>query len=155
MFWDEYFQAVNFTVHWNLFRHILTRILGLLKPEESLWTLNKRSVFTPRLMTLSMTASKTTTPLGTWNPVTAPLFICPPTTRLLSLFFSLSLTHTNTLSLLSILPYSFKRALCRYLRGFCVEVLRLHTSLSFGITTEKQHSHLHEKSNTGKEVGGS
>lgn len=25
--------------------------------------------------------------------------------------------------------------------GFCVEVLRLHTPLSFGITTEKQHSH--------------
>lgn len=38
--------------------------------------------------------------------------------------------------------------------GFCVEVLRLHTSLSFGITTEKQHSHLHEKSNMGKRRGG-
>lgn len=32
-----------------------------------------------------------------------------------------------------------------------MEVLRLYTSLSFSITTEKQHSHLHEKSNMGGE----
>lgn len=33
-------------------------------------------------------------------------------------------------------------------------MLTVHTSLSFGITTEKQHSHLHEKSNMGKKRGG-
>lgn len=33
-------------------------------------------------------------------------------------------------------------------------MLRVHTSLSFGITTEKQHSHLHEKSSMGKRRGG-
>lgn len=32
-------------------------------------------------------------------------------------------------------------------------MLRLHTSLSFGITTEKQHSHLHEKSSVGEGKG--
>lgn len=46
-----------------------------------------------------------------------------------------------------------KGALCRYFGGgveVCLQVLRLHTSLSFGITTEKQHSHLHEKSGVSK-----
>lgn len=36
----------------------------------------------------------------------------------------------------------------------CLQVLRLHTSLSFGITTEKQHSHLHEKSGVSKRRSG-
>lgn len=72
-------------------------------------------------MTFSMTVSKTTTPHGTWNPATAPFFIClhPPFP-----FLALLLTHTNTL--LSILPYSIKRALCRYLGVLCWSVKVTH-----------------------------
>lgn len=84
-------------------------------------------------MTLSMTVSKSTALLGTRNPVTTPLFICS------------ALSHTpSSPNFLTALKGHFVE-----IWGFCVEVLRLHTSLSFGITTEKQHSHLHEKSNVG------
>lgn len=119
-------------MHFNIF-------FSLLKPAKSLWTLNKRSVFTPQLMTLSMTVSKTTTPLGTWNPATAPLFIClhPP----LALFF---FSHAPSSP---ILPYSIKRALCRYLGVLCWSVKVTHflviwynnRKTAFSFTWKEQH----------------
>lgn len=87
--------------------------------------------------------------LHQWSCQKPRLCVAAETRQLHPLLPSRRLIHT--VSLLSILPYNIKRALCRYL-GVCVEALGLHTSLSFGITTEKQHSHLHEKSDA--RVGG-
>lgn len=114
------------------------------KPGKPLGKLNTSVFFTPGLMALSTAVSKSTTLPSTWNPLVAPVFyltISPPP------------PHPTTISLPPDFLTCVKGALWRYFGGgveVCLQVLRLHTSLSFGITTEKQHSHLHEKSGVSK-----
>lgn len=58
------------------------------------------------------------------------------TVTLLLRFLTHTDTHTRVHPPSLILPQNIKRTLCRHLGEVWVWVLRLHTSLSFGITTE-------------------
>lgn len=142
---------------WHSFAQCSDFILwARVKPGKPLGKLNTSVFFTPGLMALSTAVSKSTTLPSTWNPLVAPVFyltICLPPPQPPSLPV---LAHP-----LPPPPPLFPQTSSHALKGHfvdileggvevCLQVLRLHTSLSFGITTEKQHSHLHEKSGVSK-----
>lgn len=113
----------------------------------------QKCFLTPPLMTLTAAVSKSTSLPSTWNLLTAPPYFIWPRARLLLNSPSLSSPLSHSLPPLYTSSQALKGHFVDIWGGVCLQVLRLHTSLSFGITTEKQHSHLHEKSSVGEGKG--